>query len=165
MTPSASNFRLASEFDAFLFTALGEDRNGLPLSVVSLLGRMDLDPLGEAASLASLPAEAAAQRLATLLAALPDSSLKKSDAGSMAARLIEQLPRRAAADDQAFGTLRVRDMVHPHVLMTAILFAIWTIWVLSTPSPTGRPDAPTHAATAQAPAPLSGPSPPLTTGK
>lgn len=44
MGPSPSNFLLGSEFDAFLFASVGDDRNGLPFSIVSLLGRMDLDP-------------------------------------------------------------------------------------------------------------------------
>jgi hypothetical protein len=165
MKPFASSFRLGSEFDAFLFAAIGEDQNGLPLSVVSLLGRMDLDPWQEAANLAGLRAEVAAQKLATLLAALPDSSLKRSDAGTMAARLIAQLPRRAASDAQSLGAMRVRDTVHPHALVTAILFALWTIWVLSAPSVTGRHDAPTHEVTAHAPTPLSVPSPVPPPGK
>jgi hypothetical protein len=159
MNPPASSSRLGSEFDAFLFAPIGEDRNGLPLSIVSLLGRMDLDPWQEAASLAGLPAEAAAQKLAALLAALPDGSLKQMDAGRMAARLTAQLPRRPAPDVRSLGTMRVRDMVHPHVLMTAILFAIWTIWLLSMPAATARHDAPTHADTTHAPAPLTVPAP------
>ena len=35
---------LGSGFDAFLFAVIGEDRNGMALSVVSMLARMDLDP-------------------------------------------------------------------------------------------------------------------------
>jgi hypothetical protein len=165
MKPFAASFGLESEFDAFLFAAIGEDRNGLPLSVVSLLGRMDLDPWQEAANLAGLRAEVAVQKLATLLAALPDSPLKKSDAGTMAARLIAQLPRRTASDVQSPAAMRIRDMVHPQVLVTAILFAIWTIWVLSTPSPPGGQDAPTQADTTHSPAPLSVPSPVPPPGK
>ena len=61
MDPPASTSRLGTEFDDFLFAPLGEDRNGVPLSIVSLLGRMDLDPWREADSLAGLPAEAAVQ--------------------------------------------------------------------------------------------------------
>jgi hypothetical protein len=98
MSPPASRSRLGAEFDAFLFGPIGQDRNGLTLSVVSLLGRMDLDPWQEAAKLAGLPVEIAAQKLATLLTALSDPSLKPADAGKMAIRLIAQLPGRPAAD-------------------------------------------------------------------
>ena len=60
---------LGSEFDEFLFTPIGEDRNGLPLSVLSLFARLNLDPRQEAASLAALSLEAAAGRLLKLLPA------------------------------------------------------------------------------------------------
>src|SRR5271170_479262 len=117
MNPPASSSRVGSEFDAFLFAPIGEDRNGLPLSIVSLLGRMDLDPWQEAAHLAGLPAEAASQKLATLLAALSDPSLKQVDAGKAATRLIAQLPGRPAPDVRLLGPLRVRNIVRPHVLV------------------------------------------------
>src|SRR5271170_7527939 len=91
MNPPASSSRVGSEFDAFLFAPIGEDRNGLPLSVVSLLARMDLDPWQEAAGLAGLPTQAAAHKLAGLLAALP--LLKPSDPQTLATRLIALLPR------------------------------------------------------------------------
>jgi hypothetical protein len=37
-----------SEYDDFLFASMGEDRNGLPLSVLSALARLDVDPWEEA---------------------------------------------------------------------------------------------------------------------
>jgi len=166
MSPPASRSRLGAEFDAFLFGPIGQDRNGLTLSVVSLLGRMDLDPWQEAAKLAGLPAEIAAQKLATLLAAQSDPSLKPADAGRMAIRLIAQLPGRPAADLGSLGAPRIRGVVHPRVLMTAILFVIWTIWLLGMPA-TDPPDVPTHTDSAHAPAPLTAPSPvrPILSGK
>jgi hypothetical protein len=118
---------------------------------------MDLDPWQEAAILASLPAKAAAEKLATLLAALPDPSLKQADAGKVVTRLIALLPIRPDRDVRSLDMVRVRDMVHPHVLMTAILFAIWTIWLLSTPAGSARHDAPTHADAANASARLTVP--------
>jgi hypothetical protein len=166
MSPPASSSRLGSEFDAFLFAPIGEDRNGLTLSIVSLLGRMDLDPWQEAAKLAGLPAEIAAQKLATLLAALSDPSLKPADAGKMAIRLIAQLPGRPAADLGSLGAPRIGGVAHPHVLMTAILFVIWTIWVLGMPA-TDPPDAPTPTDSAHAPTHLTVSSPvrPTLSGK
>jgi hypothetical protein len=127
---------------------------------------MDLDPWQEAAKLAGLPAEIAAQKLATLLAALSDPTLKQADAGKMAIRLIAQLPARPAADLAAPGAPRIRGVLHPHVLMTAILFVIWTIWLLGMPA-TDPHDAPTHTDSAHAPTPLTVPSPvrPTLSGK
>ena len=94
MKPRASHFPLGSEYDNFLFAPIGDDRNGMPLSVVSLLGRMDLDPWEEAARLAGLPADAAVQKLALLLRALPDQSMLQADPDGAATRLIALLPRR-----------------------------------------------------------------------
>jgi hypothetical protein len=86
---------LAVDFDDFLFEPIGEDRNGMLLSVVSALARLNLDPWQEAASLAQLPAKTAACRLSSLIAALPDRPATHLDPGSNAARFIALLPRRA----------------------------------------------------------------------
>jgi hypothetical protein len=86
--------RLGSEFNAFLFSPIGDDRNGMPLSVVSLLARRDLDPWQEAASLAAMPANAATRKLESLIRALPDQPLTLPDSGTIAHRLIALLPRQ-----------------------------------------------------------------------
>jgi hypothetical protein len=101
MTRSASVSRLASEFDNFLFAPIGEDRNEVPLSVLSALARLDVDPWHEAANLARLPKETATQRLASLIAGLPDASWRALDHGMIAARLIALLPRRAGISPRA----------------------------------------------------------------
>ena len=54
------------KYEAFLFAPLGDDCNGTPLALASILGRMSLDPWDEAESLAALPPDAAAERLASL---------------------------------------------------------------------------------------------------
>jgi hypothetical protein len=71
MTRSASFSVLGSEFDDFLFAPIGDDRNDMPLSVLSALARLDIDPWLEAAELARLPQETGVQRLALSIAALP----------------------------------------------------------------------------------------------
>jgi hypothetical protein len=144
MTPPASSLRLGPEFDAFLFAPVGEDRNGLPLSIVSLLGRMDLDPWLEAASLAEQPAEAAVQRLAALLAALPVPSLKRTDPGAVAARLIALLPRRSDLKARApVSSVNLRRAAFARVVMTVILFLIFLILLIG--SPFGNTPAPLTA--------------------
>jgi hypothetical protein len=90
--------RIGPEFDAFLFALIGEDRNGLSLSVASALARMDLDPWQEAAALAALPPDTATQRVAALFQALPDELLSDRDRGTMATRLIALLPRPANSE-------------------------------------------------------------------
>ncbi len=89
-----SNSPLGSEFDKFLFAPLGEDDNGLSLSVISLLARLNLDPWQEASELAALPAEAAARRLAGSLDTLTDPILRRRITEPMVLRLLALLPRR-----------------------------------------------------------------------
>ena len=92
MARSASTLSLGSEFDGFLRASIGEDRNGMPLNVLSLLARSGTDPWQEAAILARLSGAVATERLASLIAALPDEALEKRESGMIAARLIMLLP-------------------------------------------------------------------------
>lgn len=68
-----------SEFDDFLFAPIGEDRNGMLVSVLSGLARSDVDPWQEAAKLAQLPGEIATKQLATLIGALPHGAASYPD--------------------------------------------------------------------------------------
>ena len=95
MTRAAAEPRLTTEFDEFLFARIGDDANGAPLSVVSGLARVDVDPWQEAAELARLPVEAAERRLTALLAGLPEEIVAHSDLKPIAGRLIALLLRQA----------------------------------------------------------------------
>jgi hypothetical protein len=128
MTPTASIPPLGSEFNDFLFALVGEDRNGMPLSVVSVLARMELDPWVEAAGLADLPAETAARKLAAWLDVLPDPSLKRANSDTRAARLIALLPQRRHPNSPLppAGTSAVA-ATQPRAVTKAILVAIYMI--------------------------------------
>lgn len=65
----------------------------MPLSVLSALVRLNLDPWKEAAELSELPKDTATQRLATLIARLHGGQWAPADLGAIADRLIELLPR------------------------------------------------------------------------
>jgi len=86
-----------SEFNDFLFAPIGEDKNGMLVSVLSGLARSDVDPWQEAAKLAQLPGEAATKELAALIGALPDRAASYPDPRAIAARLIALLPRPLGA--------------------------------------------------------------------
>jgi len=105
MTRSALASALGSEFNDFLFAPIGNDRNDMPLSVLSALARLDVDPWQEAAALARLPRETAAQRLASSIASLPEWSSAHLEHGTIAARLIALLPRHADSGTPPRGTL------------------------------------------------------------
>ena len=85
-----------SEFGDFLSAPIWEERNGSPLSVLSALSRLDVDPWQEAARLADLPRDGAAVALAALLARLPRNGLELPDDATLARRLITYLPERVS---------------------------------------------------------------------
>ena len=92
MAPAMSTFSRDATFDNFLFAEVGEEQNGMSLSVVSALARLDLDPWNEAANLSRLSTRAAGERLTTLLSSLPRSQVVAL-APATVVRLIGLLPR------------------------------------------------------------------------
>lgn len=67
----------------------------MPLTVLSFLARLNVDPWEEAASLARLSGEDARRLLTTRIAALPAAERGTDDSGATAARLVALLPRGA----------------------------------------------------------------------
>src|SRR5947207_10385050 len=95
---------LLPEFDAFLFAPVGEEVDGVPLSVLSALSRLGLDPRDEAVRLARLTKDAAADQLATMIARLYDRRWSASEAWRIASGLVERLPKvKAPANDTSAG--------------------------------------------------------------
>jgi hypothetical protein len=168
MTPTASIRPLGSEFDDFLFALVGEDRNGMPLSVVSVLARMDLDPWMEAANLAALPAETAVRKLAGWLDALSDSALNPASPDTRAARLIALLPRRENPNSPppVTGTSAIA-AARPRPLINATLLAIYMILSLGIQFVIARRELPVCPELMHAPASANVPSqaPPTTSNK
>jgi hypothetical protein len=85
---------LNPEFEAFLYAPIDENEGDMPVSVLSVLARMDIDPWEEAARLAALPRCNAQRRLAHLMTQLPGASLAQRDFDDLASRLVELLPDR-----------------------------------------------------------------------
>jgi hypothetical protein len=88
---------LDSEFGNFLFATVGEERMGVPLSVLSALTRLGLDPWLEAARLSDLPKDFAIATLSGMIARLPVGGWELSETRGIAARLVEFLPQRGPA--------------------------------------------------------------------
>src|SRR3954463_2332654 len=84
----------SSAFDDFLFAVIREETNGTPLSVISALSRLGLEPWQEAGRLPALPAAAAAAALTALLGRLPQGAAasESADRSHLVAGLIELLP-------------------------------------------------------------------------
>ena len=66
----------------------------MPLSVLSALARLGLDPWKQAAELSELPRDCATQRLAVLIVRLPGGRWTQAEAGEIAHRVIKLLPSR-----------------------------------------------------------------------
>ena len=92
---------LGPEFNEFLFESIGADQYGRPLSVVSALARLDLDAWAEAAKLARLPREIAANKLSALLRRFTELPQVVQDSQKTAERLVALLPERAAVGRQS----------------------------------------------------------------
>lgn len=82
-------------FDPFLYAAVGEDRNGNTVTVLSTLARLGLEPWEAASDLASLTRDEARSRLGGLLARFRDVPALGQDHAAITQRLIDLLPRTA----------------------------------------------------------------------
>ena len=156
---------LGSEFDAFLFAPLGEDRNGLSVSVVSLLARMNLDPWQEAGDLATLPAEAAATRLACSLDTLTDPILRQASSRTMVLGLLALLPRRTAAATPTQGAGLAVASPDSRGRIAAIIVIMSAIALLGSQIFTAHRSAPNQAAPAHGSPEFTVPSPALPTSQ
>jgi hypothetical protein len=96
MNVTRSSPTLAGEFDEFLFAPVGEEANGMLLSVLSALSRLGIDPWADAARLAHLPKDSAIVALGQSIALLPLGKWQAADTTAIATRLIELLPRPGA---------------------------------------------------------------------
>jgi hypothetical protein len=149
MTRLASFSTLGSQFDNFLFSPIGQDRNDTPLSVLSALARLDIDPWQEAAELARLPPETATQRLASSIAALPDTWLAHLEFGAIAARLVALLPRQPVSGN-ASPEPRPRVAVEPadltkfsagvYMYVVLIVFMLGAQWIAASHETPARTD-------------------------
>jgi hypothetical protein len=163
MARSASASFLGPEFNDFLFAPIGEDRNGMLLSVLSAMARLDVDPWQEAAKLSRLPGETATERLASLIAALPDGPPASLDPRTIAARLIALLPRRASSNIASRETLLG---VGAAIGSGALIYLILMVFMLGAQCiiASRQPPAPVDKAHAQALSTVSTLMPPPSSG-
>lgn len=116
------------EFDPFLFASVGEEVDGVPLSVLSALTRLGLDPRNEATRLSHLTKDAAADQLARMIARLSDQRRTLSEARRIAVRLIERLPTSNTAgkpDPSETGAVPTSNSTDPQILVyLALLIAL-----------------------------------------
>ena len=92
---------LRPEFDDFLFATVGDEVNGIPLSMISMLTQLGFDPWEEAAHLASLARREAMEKLAQIIARVTGTRWPDDQRAEIAGDLIELLPQRVRAEGPA----------------------------------------------------------------
>jgi hypothetical protein len=146
------------QFDSFLFADVGEEVDGAPLSVLSALSRLGLDPRGEAARLSHLASEAATDQLARALARLPGERWDSSEVRRIAAGLVDRLPSatKSAANDEVtssadhnIGSRSSRPWIYLALLFAVLVGAI-AHGMMSPPSSSETPQ-PASAANPRTP--------------
>lgn len=110
MTPAISVVSNSSKFGAFLYAPIPGRDHESPLSVLTALARLNVDPWEEAAKLSELPAVLAGQRLGSSIMRLPGKRWSQAESVAIADRLIMLLPQKSgswpassAIDDNARG--------------------------------------------------------------
>ncbi|MGO9546604.1 MAG: hypothetical protein ACLPPF_17640 [Rhodomicrobium sp.] len=126
MTTSAANSYLTLKFDDFLFARITANGDETPLSVLSVLARLGIDPWEEAARLTQLPRLTAAERLASLIAATPGAPSAYLDAATVSERLISLLPSPPAVTVLP----RLESGVRPLIKSQAAIWMILVVFLL-----------------------------------
>ena len=133
MTLAARFSLLHSDLNDFLFASVGDEQNGMPLSVISALTRLGVEPWEEAGRLAALPKALAAEAMASMIARLPIARPLRSDNLAVSHRLVELLPKHPQAGPPTREQTTEKDKRYFHALMligclalgVALLTAIW----------------------------------------
>ena len=118
MTLRRSFRPLRPDLDKFLFAAVGEEIDGIPLSTISALTRLGLDPWQEAGRLSSLPRRDAVEQVARLITEIPGIFRPLGEAREIADRLVGLLPKH---DDSRAAT--------PQVQIRPTLPRPWQFWL------------------------------------
>jgi hypothetical protein len=104
---------LRPDLDEFLFAAVGAERNGVPLSMISALTQLGLDPWEEAGRLSALRKRDAIERLLQLIGQLPGAICPSVEARSISAALIDLLPPH---DKAAWPATKAAKVAYPSLL-------------------------------------------------
>src|SRR6185437_13022967 len=135
MTSGYGRTDAPAPLEAFLSAGLGEEPNGMTLSVVSAFARLDLDPYREAARLAELSRSDAATSLDRLVARLhlTGASVDKARIASLIQLLPKPLTDLQPANMRSRGPTRLR---RAQIGLIIILAAAVLYLYATAPSPT-----------------------------
>ena len=152
MTYSSAS-QLGPEFENFLFAPIGADRNGMLLSVLSALARLDIDPWQEAAQLAGVAGETATRRLLIIDcgparrpigASQPGDECRSPDRAPAASGRIKDRPARGSAQRRCGNPVAAITYVYV-IFMVIALSAQWIAAGRQPPAQVGNVQAPTSS--------------------
>jgi hypothetical protein len=137
-----------SEFNDFLYALVGDEGNGMTLSVISALTRLDIDPWQEAARLSDLSKEKAVQALAPIIARLPGGQWADADTPNIAVRLAGLLPHHDSPTPSGLAVSIGSGKPHYQAIFL-VLYVVGSVaaslfMAAQRPSPPGNSVAPTE---------------------
>jgi hypothetical protein len=124
MTLSVRFSLLHSDLNDFLFASVGDEQNGMSLSVISALTRLGVDPWEEAARLAALPKVLAAEALAPIISRLSIGRPQPSDKVAIAQRLVGLLPVYGRAAEPGREQASAPAKIYSHAEMLLVCLAL-----------------------------------------
>jgi hypothetical protein len=124
MALSARFSQLHPDLNDFLFASVGDEQNGMPLSVISALTRLGLEPWEEAARLAALPKALAAEVLAPMIARLSLAWGQRSDNLAIAQRVVGLLPMRGQVAEPGREQTGAWDKRYSNAVMLSACLAL-----------------------------------------
>jgi hypothetical protein len=113
-----------SGLNEFLFAEVGNEMNGSPLTILSVLARLGKDPWTEAARLAKLPKPKIIDYLANGISQMPLCPQALIDARITAARVILLLPSQRSSETVPVGNTSIPRWVPLAVVFAALAFGI-----------------------------------------
>src|SRR4051812_2839890 len=152
---------LRPDLDKFLHATVGEEQEGVTLTMISALVRLDLDPWDEASRLSALKKPEAGAQLAETISRLTGTRWTFPEARRLADALVELLPRRAQTHETAQGASTKGSTVAPGkkfwlacLLVAAALLGVAAIvgvpFANRAPPPSFQSVSPENAAPVQA---------------
>jgi hypothetical protein len=111
-----------SDLSAFLYADVGDERNGMTLTMVSTIARIGRDPWEEAARLAALPKASATSQLAQIIHDVPTTNCSLAEASSVASRLVQLLPTNSGTVVSG-STFSLRRLIFGPVGAAALIYA------------------------------------------
>jgi hypothetical protein len=118
-----------ADLHPFLYACIGDENNGMQLSVLSVLARQDLDAWEQAGVWSRASEGVAIRELSTLIAALPEGPSDRPRPEQIAARLVRLLPSELAVDVEATrGLTRAQKL---QVTIFCAVFALMCHWIIA----------------------------------